>query len=107
MRREPVAPHLAGAQFLSVRTDSDADATRAPERNLILGKFLTEAATAAELGVHLRTLRRWDAAGTGPRRLRIGKRRVVYAVRDLEQFIENGGVPPIRPMVRRRRRVRG
>lgn len=76
----------------------------APPLPLILGKYVAEAALCAALDLHPRTLRRMDAAGTGPRRRRIGKRKVVYALDDVIAWIENGCVPPVRPLVKRRRR---
>jgi hypothetical protein len=67
--------------------------------------FISEAAMAGRLGKGIPTLRRWGAAGSGPKRFRIGKTIIYRADGDL-RWLE--GVeqeqPKERPAPRRRGR---
>ncbi len=49
--------------------------------------LLSEYQTAAFLGVAPATLARWRCKGGGPAFLKLGPRRILYDMRDLEKFI--------------------
>jgi len=56
-------------------------------RHGVLAEHLREADLAADLGVAVRTLRRWHAMRTGPRRTIIA-RRVYYAHEDVQRWLD-------------------
>jgi hypothetical protein len=45
---------------------------------------------ANHLGVHPRTLDNWRSQGRGPTYIRVGGRRIVYRIEDLEAYLEAG-----------------
>jgi len=50
---------------------------------------------AALLGVSLRTLSRWDATGTGPPKIKVG-RKVVFDLGKIPQWLASREIPPTR-----------
>lgn len=61
----------------------------------ILDGFLTLDQTAAELGIHVVTLKRWKARRYGPKPVRVGAR-WYYRRDDWRRFFEEGDKPPSR-----------
>jgi predicted DNA-binding transcriptional regulator AlpA len=47
-------------------------------------------AAAAYLGICPRTLDNWRSQGRGPTYIRVGGRRIVYRIEDLERYLEDG-----------------
>jgi len=63
--------------------------TTAPSLGDDPDRLFTPAETAALLGIRSeRTLRNWAAAGTGPKRLRIGGRHVRYRAADIREWLD-------------------
>lgn len=58
------------------------------EVSSILDGYLTLDQTAAELGIHLVTLKRWKARRYGPKPIRVGAR-LYYKRDDWREFFEN------------------
>ncbi len=58
----------------------------------LLDGYLTVEATAAELGVHPFTLKRWKANDYGPKPVRVGKR-LYYRRADMAAWLESLGKP--------------
>ncbi|MBU0908339.1 MAG: helix-turn-helix domain-containing protein [Proteobacteria bacterium] len=56
-------------------------------------QFLTRPEAAAYLHVKPQTLSSWAVKGTGPAVCKIGKKRVVYRLIDLQAFVESGLTP--------------
>ncbi len=50
-------------------------------------EILTTGQAAAHLALGRSTLEKWRCAGTGPKFLRLGMRRVVYHIADLNEWI--------------------
>ena len=55
-------------------------------------RTLDSRAAARFLGICSRTLHSWRSQGRGPRCHRLGRRRIVYWVRDLEAYLYAGTV---------------
>jgi hypothetical protein len=56
---------------------------------------LNDVQAAAFLGLKsAQTLRNWKHLGKGPRYSKPGGRRVIYRIRDLEEFLEKNQVDP-------------
>ena len=45
---------------------------------------------AKHIGVHPRTMDNWRSQGRGPTYIRVGSRRIVYRIEDLEKYLEAG-----------------
>lgn len=58
------------------------------EVSSILDGYLTLDQTAAELGIHLVTLKRWKARRYGPKPIRVGAR-LYYKRDDWREFLES------------------
>jgi predicted DNA-binding transcriptional regulator AlpA len=54
----------------------------------ILNEFFTEDALARELSTSRKTLARWEKAGQGPRRTKIGKR-IFYSHRAVREWLQS------------------
>jgi predicted DNA-binding transcriptional regulator AlpA len=54
----------------------------------ILNEFFTEDALARELSTSRKTLARWEKAGRGPRRTKIGKR-IFYSHRAVREWLQS------------------
>jgi len=61
------------------------------EAKRIVGDYFTIPQLAAELGVSLGTIYRWNRLKIGPRKLKLGHRRIVYKVEDVRRWIDEGG----------------
>jgi hypothetical protein len=55
---------------------------------------LSDVQAAAFLGLRPQTLRNWRHFGKGPKYSRPGGRRVVYRIRDLEEFLAKSQIDP-------------
>ena len=55
---------------------------------------LSDVRAAAFLGLAPQTLRNWRFQGRGPKYCKIGGRRVVYRVQDLEEFLRKNEIDP-------------
>ena len=64
------------------------DATVSPRGPRVLDGYLTQAELAAELDVSDRTVARWNAEGTGPPRVLVG-RKPYYGVSSARQWLES------------------
>lgn len=58
--------------------------------------YLTEDEQAHELGVAVRTLRKWRASGEGPAFVRVGGKRVLYAVGSAAAWLKAREQKPVR-----------
>jgi len=74
---------LAPLKAVMDQTDAPTTSMTSPHQKLTL----TQAETAALLGVHPRTLQRLRAAGAGPKRITIGTA-VRYRRQDVERWLE-------------------
>lgn len=54
-----------------------------------LDSFLPPAKVAKLVGVHVRTLRRWERAGQFPRRRLLARQRVGYLASEVREWIES------------------
>jgi hypothetical protein len=63
-----------------------ADRTRSSERALREDRYLTETELAERWRLSPRSLQRWRSKGTGPAFIRVGHRRVVYKLGDVETY---------------------
>jgi len=61
------------------------------ENKPVMSGYRTRAELARELGITDRTLRRWDRLRIGPRKLKMGPRRIVYKVEDVRRWLDEGG----------------
>jgi predicted DNA-binding transcriptional regulator AlpA len=78
------------AEFLAVRVAQrlSSDRQAHPQEPKKAPDFLSEADVAKRTGLSRRTLQGWRHRGGGPKWTKLGPRRVVYAVVDLDAFLE-------------------
>jgi Helix-turn-helix domain len=69
-----------------METMTAAEPDRAIATGALLASFFTERELAGEIGVSLKTLHRWGAAGIGPARTKIG-RKVLYSRRAVLEWL--------------------
>jgi predicted DNA-binding transcriptional regulator AlpA len=67
------------------------------EREITIGarRYANARRVASLLGVSLRTLSRWDAAGTGPPKIKIGKK-VFYDLSKISEWLASREIPTTR-----------
>lgn len=73
------------------RLDRIADALTAPPR-----EYLDIDAAADFIGVSRQTIDLWRMERSGPAFVRVGKQRVMYAVKDLRAFMDANRVEPLK-----------
>jgi predicted DNA-binding transcriptional regulator AlpA len=60
------------------------------DRQYLTDRPLSVKEAAAFLGLHPRTLDNWRSQKRGPRFRRVGRRKVVYLVADLREYLDSG-----------------
>ena len=81
-----------------VRRVIDASPQASPaESEMTIGsrRYVSARRLASMLGVSLRTLSRWDAAGTGPPKIKIGKK-VIFDLGKISEWLESREIPSTR-----------
>jgi predicted DNA-binding transcriptional regulator AlpA len=81
-----------------VRRVIDASPQASPaESEMAIGsrRYVSARRVASMLGVSLRTLSRWDAAGTGPPKIKIGKK-VFFYLGKISEWLASRGIPSTR-----------
>jgi hypothetical protein len=75
---------------------TETSVKRAITAEIVIGghEYITAHRLAIALGVTVRTLARWDAAGIGPPKIKIGKR-VFFDTAKLPEWLEDREVRPV------------